>query len=153
LAVERPEMKVLVRLLIFFLVIGLMIHLYAGQNRSAPIKPAIELGRSPIGQTVGFADKHKRPDLTAIFTNGNYQQWIDRFGTVSRSAFDASGNRIGTQVGQVGGPNGIVVEMTYLVPDAEHPLGQAFDGAGNPTPLHTGPDQPTDRTGQGPLVS
>jgi hypothetical protein len=28
------------------------------------------------------------------------------------------------------------VEMTYLVPDAEHPFGQAFDGAGNPTPLH-----------------
>jgi hypothetical protein len=52
----------------------------------------------------------------------NIQQWIDRFGTVSRSAFDASGKRIGTQVGHVGGPNGIVVEMTYLVSDAEHPL-------------------------------
>jgi hypothetical protein len=131
-------MKILVRLLIFFLVIGLLIYVYTGQNRSAPVKPAIE---------------HKRPNLVAIFANGSYQQWIDRFGTVSRSAFDASGNRIGTQVGHVGGPNGIVVEMTYLVPDADHPLGQAFDGAGNPTPLHTGPDQPIDRTGQGPLVS
>ena len=26
----------------------------------------------------------KSPDLKAIFANGNYQQWIDRFGTVSR---------------------------------------------------------------------
>ena len=96
----------------------------------------------------------RRPDLTAIFTTGNYQQWIDRFGTVSRSAFDASGKRIGTQVGHVGGPNGMIVEMTYLVPDADHPLGQAFDGASNPMPLHTGrdTDKPTDRTQEGPLT-
>jgi hypothetical protein len=40
----------------------------------------------------------------------------------------------------------MVVEMTYLEPDAEHPLGQAFDGAGNPTLLHTGSDKPRDRT-------
>jgi hypothetical protein len=131
-------MKVFVRLLIFVLVIAVMALLYIGQRapvRSAPHSP------------------QKRPDLSAMFTTGNYQQWIDQFGTVSRSAFDASGRRIGTQVGHVGGPNGIVVEMTYLVPDAEHPLGQAFDGAGNPTRLHTGPDKPTDRTQQGPLVS
>jgi len=32
--------------------------------------------------------------------------------------------------------------MTYLEPDAGHPLGQAFDGDGNPMPLHTGPDNP-----------
>jgi hypothetical protein len=131
-------MKILVRLLIFFLVLGLTVYFYAGQNRSAPVRPAIE---------------HKRPNLTAMFATGNYQQWIDQFGTVSRSAFDASGNRIGTQVGHVGGPNGIMVEMTYLVPDADHPLGQAFDGVGNPTPLRTGPDKPTDRTQKGPLVS
>jgi hypothetical protein len=30
----------------------------------------------------------------------------------------------------------MTIEMTYLEPDAEHPRGQAFDGAGNPTPLH-----------------
>jgi hypothetical protein len=131
--------KILVRLLIFFLVLGLLTAYYVGQNHSpAPVKPVIE---------------QKRPNLAAIFTNGDYQQWIDRFGTVSRSAFDASGQRIGTQVGHVGGPNGIVVEMTYLLPDADHPLGQAFDGADNPMPLHTGPDEPTDRTEQDPLDS
>jgi hypothetical protein len=131
-------MKILVRLLTFFLVLGLMVYFYAGQNRSAPVKPTIE---------------QKHPDRAAIFTSGNYQQWIDRFGTVSRSAFDASGKRIGTQVGHAAGPNGIVVEMTYFEPDADHPLGQAFDGAGNPMQLHTGPDKPTDRTQQGALVS
>ena len=26
----------------------------------------------------------KSPDLKVIFANSNYQQWIDRFGTVSR---------------------------------------------------------------------
>ena len=78
------------------------------------------------------------PNLAMIFS-GNYQQIADQFGTVSRSAFDASGRRMGTQVGHVGGPNGIVVETTYLEPDSDHPLGQAFDGAGNPLPLHTGP--------------
>jgi hypothetical protein len=134
--------EVFVRFLIFFLVVfGLLIY-YVGLKRSAPV--------SAPGKSVAI---ERRPDLTAMFTTGNYQQWIDRFGTVSRSAFDASGRRIGTQVGHVGGPNGIVVEMTYLVPDADHPLGQAFDGAGNPMPLHTGPDKPTDRTQQGPLVS
>ena len=56
----------------------------------------------------------------------------------SRTAFDASGRRIGTQVGtyRPGAPNGIVIEMTYLEPDEKHPRGQAFDGAGNPVPLH-----------------
>ena len=131
-------MKRSLRLLIFFAVVGLLIY-YVGLKHgpaSAPIRPvAVE----------------RRPDLTAIFSNGNYQQWIDRFGTVSRSTFDASGRRIGTQVGHVGGPNGIVVEMTYLMPDAGHPLGQAFDFAGNPMPLHTGPETP-DRN-QEPFIS
>jgi hypothetical protein len=133
------KMKILVRFLFLFVVIGLMVYFYTSRSApvSAPAKPvAIE----------------RRPDLTAIFTTGNYQQWIDRFGTVSRSAFDASGKRIGTQVGHAGGPNGIVVEMTYLEPDADHPLGQAFDGARNPMALHTGPET-LDRDQQGPLVS
>ena len=67
--------------------------------------------------------------------------------TVARAAFDASGKRLGTQVGTYrrGAPNGMVVEMTYLEPDADHPVGQAFDGAGNPMPMHTGPDMPIDR--------
>jgi YD repeat-containing protein len=78
-----------------------------------------------------------RPDLGTIF-NGNYQQTIDPFGTVSRAAYDASGRLVGVQVGiyRPGAPNGMVLEMTYLEPDAEHPRGQAFDGAGNPMPLH-----------------
>ena len=132
-------MKIFMRPWIFFVVIGLMVYFYAGQNRGAPVKPPIE---------------HERANLAAIFNdNCNCQQWIDRFGTVSRSAFDASGNRIGTQVGRAGGPNGIVVEMIYLVPDADDPLGQAFDGDGNPMPLHTGPDKPSGRTQQGLFVS
>jgi hypothetical protein len=119
-------MKLLVRLLILFLVIGLMAFYYAGLNRSTPVKPIIE---------------EKRPNLAAIFSNRNYSQYIDQFGTVARTAFDASGKRVGTQVGTYcpGARNGMVVEMTYLEPDAEHPLGQAFDGAGNPKPLTTGP--------------
>jgi len=135
-------MKRLAFLLALVLAIGLLIY-YAGLKHapvSVPVKPvAVE----------------RRPDLTAIFTIGNYQRWIDRFGTVSRSAFDASGKRIGTQIGHVGGPNGMIVEMTYLVPDADHPLGQAFDGADNPMPLLTGrdTDKPTDRTQEGPLTS
>jgi hypothetical protein len=78
-----------------------------------------------------------RPDLKTIF-NRNYHQQIDRFGTVSRTAYDASGRVIGTQIGSYspGEPNGMTVEMTYLEPDAEHPLGREFDGAGNPMPLH-----------------
>jgi hypothetical protein len=79
-----------------------------------------------------------RPDLATIF-NGNYQQDVDRFGTVTRTAFDASGGRvIGTQIGtyRSGAPNGMTIEMTYLEPDAEHPRGQAFDGAGKPMQLH-----------------
>jgi hypothetical protein len=79
--------------------------------------------------------EQERPDLAASF-NGNYQQYVDHLGNAARAAFDASGKRIGTQVGHVGGPSGIVVEMTYLEPDAEHPRGQAFDGAGKPMPLH-----------------
>ena len=92
--------------------------------------------------------EQKHPDLTAIFTKGNYSQYADQFGTVARAAFDGSGKRIGTQVGTYspGAPNGMVVQMTYLEPDAEHPLGQAFDGAGSPMPLDTGPGQGQDAT-------
>ena len=111
-------------LLIFSLVVGVLV--YVGLNRSEPVNAVI-------------ADQ-RRPDLAAILNNGNYSQYIDQFGNVARAAFDASGKRIGTQVGTYspGSPNRVVVEMTYLEPDAEHPLGQAFDGAGNPLPLHTG---------------
>ena len=118
-------MKLCVRLLIFFLVFGFLVY-YAGVNDSGPVKLAIE---------------QKRPDLTAIFTKGNYTQYADQFGTVARAAFDPSGKRIGVQVGKYSHdvPNGMVVEMTYLEPDADHPLGQAFDAAGNPKPLNTGP--------------
>src|ERR1700752_3497593 len=123
-------MKILVRLLIFCVVIGLLIYYTGLKHRAPAIAP---------GKPVAI---ERRPDLATIFATGNYQQWIDRFGTVSRSAFDASGKRIGTQVGHVGGPNGIVVEITYLEPDADHPLGQAFDGAGDPVPLRTGPETP-----------
>ena len=79
----------------------------------------------------------QRPDLATIF-NGNYQQSIDSYGTVSRAAFDGSGRLIGVQVGTYspGEPNGMKIEETYLEPDAKHPLGQAFGGAGNPMPLH-----------------
>src|ERR1700740_741118 len=68
-----------------------------------------------------------RPDLAAIF-GGQCRclQIADQFGTVSRTAFDPSGSRIGTQVGTYdpGQPNKMAVEMTYLVPDTEHPFGQ-----------------------------
>ena len=125
-------MKICLRLSIFFVVIGLLVY-YAGLNHSAPVKPVID---------------QKRPDLTAIFTKGNYTQYADQFGNVARAAFDVSGKRIGVQVGKYShdAPNGMVVEMTYLESDAEHPLGQAFDGAGNPMPWHTGPDTASDRT-------
>jgi hypothetical protein len=78
-----------------------------------------------------------RPDLATIF-NGNYHQEVERFGNVSRTAYDASGQVIGTQIGTYrrGEPSGMTIEMTYLEPDAEHPRGQAFDGAGKPMPLH-----------------
>jgi hypothetical protein len=81
------------------------------------------------------------PDLTAIFTKGNYSQHIDQFGTVARTAFDASGKRIGTQTGtyRTDAPNGMLAETTYLEPDPEHPLGQAFESAGNPMPFHLVP--------------
>jgi hypothetical protein len=85
--------------------------------------------------TAPAAAQTAKVDLAAIF-NGNYQQYVDHLGNAARSAFDASGRRIGTQVGHAGGPNGMIVEMTYLEPDAEHPRGQAFDGAGKPVPLH-----------------
>jgi hypothetical protein len=63
---------------------------------------------------------------------------VDPYGNVSRTAFNASGRRIGTEVGtyRPGEPNGMTIEMTYLEPDAEHPRGQAFDDAVNPVPLH-----------------
>jgi hypothetical protein len=128
-------MEPVVRLLSFFLAIGFLVC-YAGVNAGQPVKPVIE---------------HKRPDLAAIFNSGNYTQYMDQFGTVARAVFDASGRRIGTQLGTYrhGAPNGMVVEMTYLEPDPEHPLGQAFDGAGNPMPLNTGPDTSSDRTQRG----
>ena len=77
------------------------------------------------------------PDLQAIF-RGDYHQQIDQFGTVSRTAFDESGRVIGIQIGtyRPGDPKGMTIEMTYLEPDAKHPRGQAFDGAGNPMPVH-----------------
>jgi hypothetical protein len=93
----------------------------------------------PIGILVhsDSAIADQRADLATIF-NGNYQQIIDRSGTVSRAALDGSGRLIGVQVGTYspGEPNGMKIEETYLEPDAKHPLGQAFDGAGNPMPLH-----------------
>ena len=98
----------------------------------APIWALLPIGNSSRSASV------ECPNLAIIFS-GNYQQIADQFGTVSRSALGASGRWIGTQVGHAGGPNGIVVETTYLEPDSDHPLGQAFDGAGNPLPLHTGP--------------
>jgi hypothetical protein len=78
-----------------------------------------------------------RPDLETIFSR-NYHQEIDQFGTVSRTAYDASGRVIGVQIGtyRPGDPKGMTIEMTYLEPDAEHPRGQAFDGTGNPRELH-----------------
>jgi hypothetical protein len=83
----------------------------------------------------------KRPDLAAIF-NRNYQQYADQFGNAARTAFDEFGRIIGTQIGtcRPGEPNGMIVEMTYLQPDAEHPRGQAFDGSGKPMPLHLPPE-------------
>ena len=116
---------------IFFLVIGLLVS-HAGVSRSRPVHQLIA---------------QKRPDLVAIF-NGNYTQYIDQFGTVARAAFDASGRRIGTQLGtyRADAPNGMVVEMIYLEPDAEHPLGQAFDSVGNPLPLNDGPEAHTTHT-------
>jgi hypothetical protein len=103
-----------------------------------------------IGGTVAIGIHHSdaviadqvRPDLAAIFNGGNYQQYVDRFGTVSRTAFDATGRRIGTQVGthRPGEPNGMVIEMTYLEPDEKHPRGQAFDDAAKPVPLHDRPN-------------
>ena len=119
-------------ILVFFLVIGLLVY-DVGLNRGASVSTVVVEG----------------PDLKAIFANGNYQQVIDQFGTVSRTAFDGSGQRIGTQVGTYlrGAPNGMLVEMTYLVPDTDHPFGQAFDGAGNPMPLDTGLNNtPVDRS-------
>jgi hypothetical protein len=118
-------MKVRGHFVIFFLVIGLLV--YVSVDLSEPVNVV--------------AAAEPRPDLTAIFTKGNFTQYTDQFGTVARAAFDASGKRIGVQVGKYkhNAPNGMVVEMTYLEPDAEHPLGRAFDGAGNAMPLHTGP--------------
>jgi len=114
------------RILILVIGMGVGILVYTTVNRSDPVS-AVTVDKG-------------RPDLKAMF-NGNYQQWIDQFGTVSRSAFDASGRRIGIQTGtyRPDDPNGMTIEMTYLEPDAEHPLGQAFDRVGNPMSLHTGP--------------
>ena len=85
---------------------------------------------------LSFADE-ARP-IWGRYFNRNYHQEIDRFGTVSRTAYDASGRVIDVQIGtyRPGEPNGMKIEETYLEPDAKHPLGQAFDGAGNPMPLH-----------------
>ena len=97
----------------------------------------------PVSLAIGFlvhsdpAIADQRPDLATIF-NGNYQQIIDPSGTASRAALDGSGRLIGVQVGTYNpsAPNGMTIERTYLEPDAKHPRGQAFDGAGNPMPLH-----------------
>ena len=91
-----------------------------------------------LSHTAVIADQ--RPaDLNAIF-NGNYHinQTVDFWNNVSRTAIDESGHVIGTQVGTYdrSKPNGMTVELTYLQPDATHPRGQAFDGDGNPSPLH-----------------
>ena len=140
-------MKVLVRLLIVVLVIGVLFYISQSNGGIRRVRTMM------VGSSGNIVTEQKRPNLAEIFYgNCNCQQWIDQFGTVSRSAFDGSGNRIGTQMGHVGGPNGIVVEMTYLVPDADHPLGQAFDGAGNPMALHTGLETPSDRRQRGPLA-
>jgi hypothetical protein len=108
---------------------------------SIPLALSIGLGvivgvGVPVRGHPGIADE-RRPDLAMMF-RGNYHQEIDQFGTVSRTALDASGRVIGVQIGtyRPGDPNGMTIEMTYLEPDAEHPRGQAFDGAGNPTPVH-----------------
>jgi hypothetical protein len=99
------------------------------------LSPAlVPIGHS--GRNLGSPNRVS-PDLEAIFgRHCRCIQVVDRFGTVSRSAFDGSGHRIGTQVGTYdpGEPNKMAVEMIYLEPDATHPRGQAFDGAGNPTP-------------------
>jgi hypothetical protein len=99
----------------------------------SPLLITVPIGH--FGHNAASADQ-ARPNLTAIF-NGNYQQVADRFGTVSRVAFDTSGRRIGVQIGRYNHDslNGMTVEMTYLEPDATHPRGQAFDGAGKPAPL------------------
>jgi hypothetical protein len=77
LALPRiTEMKPVIRLLSFFLAIGLLVC-YIGVNRGQPVKSVIE---------------QKRPNLAAIFNSGNYTQYIDQFGTVARAVFDeASG--------------------------------------------------------------
>jgi hypothetical protein len=144
--------KVFVSVLIFAVVVGVLCY-FSQLNGSIRRVQTMLMGASD-----NIVTEQKRLNLAEIFGgNCNCQQWIDRSGNVSRSAFDASGSRIGTQVGHAGGPNGIVVEMTYLEPDADHPLGQAFDGAGHPTPLHTGPGQgnetPGDRTQRASFVS
>lgn len=74
-----------------------------------------------------------RPNFEAIF-NGKFRQVIDRFGTVCRIAYDTSGRVIGVEVGRYDPnlPNHMSVETIYLEPDATHPQGQAFDGAGHP---------------------
>ena len=89
--------------------------------------------------TVGAPRPSARSDLGAIFGDHcRCLQVSDQFGTISRTAFEESGRRIGTQVGTYdpAESNKMTVEMTYLEPDAKHPFGQAFDGAGNSTPVH-----------------
>lgn len=102
-----------------------------------PVLVLVPVGR--LGSNAASADQG-RLNLAAIFGGhcSSCLQVADQFGTVSRTAFDTSGRRIGTQVGTYDPeePNKMRVEMTYLVPDPEHPFGQAFDGDGNPTPLH-----------------
>jgi hypothetical protein len=140
--------KVFVSVLIFAVVVGVLCY-FSQLNGSIRRVQTMLMGASD-----NIVTEQKRLNLAEIFGGDcNCQQWIDRSGNVSRSAFDASGSRIGTQVGHVGGANGIIVEMTYLLPDAGHPWGQAFDGQGNTMPLHTGPDKPVDRPEQGPLTS
>jgi hypothetical protein len=95
----------------------------------------------PRGELVNTViPDQRRPDLAAMF-NGRYTQYVDHFGNAARAAFDASGNRLGVQVGKYShdAPNEMIVEMVYLEPDTDHSLGQVFDAAGNPMGVQTGP--------------
>jgi hypothetical protein len=120
-------MKKLVPIIFITLVVGIAFAVTAHN---------VGVLRQPVAAPVGAP----RPNLAAIFSH-NYKQYVDHFGNAARTAFDESGRIIGTQVGtyRPGEPDGMIVDMTYLQPDAEHPRGQAFDGSGKPMPLHLPP--------------
>jgi len=87
--------------------------LLRGVNRSQALEPVIE----------------QKPRFEAIFMA---LQSIHRPACTVPCRFDSSGKRIGIRsaLTEPAHPMRWVVEMTYLEPDADHPLGQAFDGAG-----------------------